>query len=316
MNPPKNAKQIRTFLGLVGCYQKFIKIFACIAKPLTARTHHVAKFALTPSHLTAFNTLKSTLLEAPTSSLPRPFQGLHSVHRCLRWCLWSSVVTRIWWPRTSSCIFFHTFTDTEWKRITTEQEACGIYYAMTKWNYYLQGSDIIVHNDQRPLQKFLNGKNANNKVNRWSLEPATYNITFEWISGSHNQAAYCLSWMVDIKDTSATPTALNKHVSYIYPKWSCHPTPTAKYATLPIPHCLQLQQLMMRWMHLHLFKKIKRTLLGSCRKMDPFCTHISKRLLSGRAPLHEVDTFTHIKGLIYKHVMDSNQRCLALVIPW
>ena len=51
------------------------------------------------------------------------------------------------------------------------------------------------------------------------------------------------------------------------------------------------------------------------QRTDPFCKHISKRLLSGKAPSHEVDTFTHIKGLIYKHVMDSNQRFLALVIP-
>ena len=26
----------------------------------------------------------------------------------------------------------------------TEQEAYGVYYAITKWNYYLQGPDIIV----------------------------------------------------------------------------------------------------------------------------------------------------------------------------
>ena len=55
-----------------------------------------------------------------------------------------------------------------------------IYYAVTKWNYYLQGVDIIVRNDHKPVAKFLNGKNApTNKVNRWELELATYNITFE-----------------------------------------------------------------------------------------------------------------------------------------
>ena len=36
----------------------------------------------------------------------------------------------------------------------------------------------------------------NNKVNRWSLELATYNITFEWISGAKNKAADCLSRLV------------------------------------------------------------------------------------------------------------------------
>ena len=33
----------------------------------------------------------------------------------------------------------------------TEQEAFGVYYAITKWNYYLQGADIIVQNDHKPL---------------------------------------------------------------------------------------------------------------------------------------------------------------------
>ena len=73
----------------------------------------------------------------------------------------------------------HTFSETQRKWSTTEQEAYGVYYAITKWNYYLQGADIIVQNDYKPLNKFLNGKNANNKVKRWGLEIATYDITFE-----------------------------------------------------------------------------------------------------------------------------------------
>ena len=61
----------------------------------------------------------------------------------------------------------HTFSETkEGKWSTTEQEPYGVYYAITKWNYYLQGVDIIVQNDHKPLNRFLNGKNANKKVNR------------------------------------------------------------------------------------------------------------------------------------------------------
>ena len=91
----------------------------------------------------------------------------------------------------------HTFTETQRKWSTTKQEAYGVYYAVTKWNYYLQGTEIIVKNDHKPLAKFLNGKNANNKVNRWGLELATYNITFEWISGAKNKAVDYLSRLVE-----------------------------------------------------------------------------------------------------------------------
>ena len=48
---------------------------------------------------------------------------------------------------------------------------------------------------------------------------------------------------------------------------------------------------------------------------DPFCKCISKRLLNGRAPHHESDTFTHVKGLLYKHVSDAGKQFLTLVIP-
>ena len=51
------------------------------------------------------------------------------------------------------------------------------------------------------------------------------------------------------------------------------------------------------------------------QRTDPFCKCISNWLLNGKAPLYEVDTFTHNKGLLNKHVMDSNQKFLALVIP-
>ena len=48
---------------------------------------------------------------------------------------------------------------------------------------------------------------------------------------------------------------------------------------------------------------------------DTFCKCISKHLSNGKSPKHEANLFLHIKGLLYKHVMDSNQKILALVTP-
>ena len=59
----------------------------------------------------------------------------------------------------------------------------------------------------------------------------------------------------------------------------------------------------------------KKDILKLMQRTDPFYKCISKRLLSGKAFSHQVNTIINIKGLIYKHVMDSNQRFLALVIP-
>ena len=55
--------------------------------------------------------------------------------------------------------------------------------------------------------------------------------------------------------------------------------------------------------------------LQHMQKTDHICKWISKWLLNGKAPFHEVNTFILIKGLLYKHVMDLNQKFVALVIP-
>ena len=51
------------------------------------------------------------------------------------------------------------------------------------------------------------------------------------------------------------------------------------------------------------------------QRTDPFCKCISKRLLNGKAPHHKFDTFTHVKGLLYKHISDAGKQFLTLVIP-
>ena len=90
---------------------------------------------------------------------------------------------------------------------TTEQDAYGVYYAVTKWNYYLQGVEIVVRNDHKPLARFPNGKNANNKVNRWGLELAMYNFTFKWILRACHKAADCLSHLLELPQNK--PTIIN-----------------------------------------------------------------------------------------------------------
>ena len=58
---------------------------------------------------------------------------------------------------------------------------------------------------------------------------------------------------------------------------------------------------------------ILETLL-QMQKTYPFCKRISKCLSNGKAPQHEMDLFTHVRGLFYKHIMDSGQKFLVLVI--
>ena len=160
-----------------------------------------------PLHHTAFLTLKEAIIQALILHYPDPNRKYIVYTDASDDACGAQLLQEHNGTEFPIAFLSHTFMETQRKWSTTEQEAYGVYYAVTKWNYYLQGADIIVRNDHKPLAKFLNGKNTNNKVNRWGLELATYNITFEWISGAKNKAADCLSRLVE--QLPATPTMIN-----------------------------------------------------------------------------------------------------------
>jgi len=67
---PKSVKQLRGFLGLTGYYRKFIKYYGLISKPLTDLLKKNVPFQWTPGVNTAFETLKTQLVQAPVLAIP------------------------------------------------------------------------------------------------------------------------------------------------------------------------------------------------------------------------------------------------------
>ena len=156
------------------------------------------KFEWKEIHQDTFMKLKEAIIQAPILRYPdttKPYFVYTDTSDDACGAQLSQIHDRTKFP---VAFLLHIFTDTQRRWSTPEKEAYGIYFAVKKWNYYLQGVDIIVRNDHKPLAQFLNGKNENTKINRWGLELTSYNITFEWISGARNKAADCLSRLVEL----------------------------------------------------------------------------------------------------------------------
>ena len=174
---PENTKllQVRAFLGLVRYYRKFIKGFTKIAKPLTLLTRQQVRFEWTPVHNTAFLYLKEAIVQAPILHYPNPDK---------KYIIYTNASDNAYEAQLSQehngtefpiAFLSHTFTETQWKWSTIKWEAYGVYYTIIKGNYYMQGADIIVRSDHKPLAQFLNCKNANNKSTDgvWNLPQTT-----------------------------------------------------------------------------------------------------------------------------------------------
>ena len=310
MHLPNTAKQVCAFLGPVGYYRKFIKDFTKMAKLLTLLTWHKFKFKWIHMHHTAFMTLKEAIAQVSILSYPDP-AGRYIVYTYASDDAYGGQLSQEHdGTELPKAFLSHTFTETQRKRNTQEQEAYGVYYAITKWNYYLQGANIIVCNDHKPLAKFLNGKNTNNKVNRWGLELATYNIMFKWISAAQNKAVNCFSRLIELPTNSRATIKLLTDMNLDGPtfnrrsKTSHHcqttmdtqpPNTTTLKNTVPLD--LYSQDITPKSLTANRHKALLQM-----QKTDPFCKCMPKRLLNGKAPKHETYVFTHVKGLLYKHI--------------
>ena len=65
---------------------------------------------------------------------------------------------------------------------------------MKKWRHCLEEAEILLKSDAKSLQKFLNGKTDNLKLDRWALELQGRKHTSGNIyQGTRIRAADCLS---------------------------------------------------------------------------------------------------------------------------
>ena len=71
---PRNASEVRSFLGLAGYYRRFIQGFSRIAVPLHDLTHTAdgKSYEWLPMHQQAFEELKLAMRGAPVLALPDP----------------------------------------------------------------------------------------------------------------------------------------------------------------------------------------------------------------------------------------------------
>ena len=68
--PPMNVKGVRSFLGHVGFYKRFIKDFSKVAKPLSNLLNKDVAFVFNEECMDAFNDFKTRLVYAPVIIAP------------------------------------------------------------------------------------------------------------------------------------------------------------------------------------------------------------------------------------------------------
>jgi hypothetical protein len=81
---PKNAHEVRNFMGLAGYYRRFVEGFSKIAKPITTLQRKGVRYDWTEECDSAFTELKRLLTSAPILRVP----DMEIVESVWRFALW------------------------------------------------------------------------------------------------------------------------------------------------------------------------------------------------------------------------------------
>ncbi|KAL2085952.1 hypothetical protein ACEWY4_019272 [Coilia grayii] len=193
--PPSMKKGVRSFLGLVGWYCRFLPDFATRAAPLTNLTRKSSpnKVVWTEDCDKAFQDLKESLcrspvLQSPDFDLPFTVQtnasgvGLGAVllqgeGEDRRPVLY---ISRKLFPR-------------ETRYSTVEKDCLAIKWAVDTLKYYLMGKEFVLETAHRALQWLNRMRDSNARVTRWYLSLQPYKFSVEYKPGKHNVTADFLS---------------------------------------------------------------------------------------------------------------------------
>nr|XP_027088737.1 uncharacterized protein LOC113710089 [Coffea arabica] len=170
MPPPINVKAgIRSFLGHLGLYQRVIKDFSKIAKPLCELLAKDVPFHFNDECLLAFNRMKKELVSAPIiASLDwsLPFELM-----CDASDFSVGAVLGQKHDKRLHVIYYASkiLNESQVNYATTEKELLAVIFALDKFRSYLVGSKVIIYTDHAALKYLLNKKDAKSRLIRWIL---------------------------------------------------------------------------------------------------------------------------------------------------
>ncbi|WVZ76506.1 LOW QUALITY PROTEIN: hypothetical protein U9M48_024481 [Paspalum notatum var. saurae] len=199
---PQTVTEIRSFLGLVGYYRRFIKDFSRIAKPMTALTQKNAKFAWSPKCKEAFGTLKKLLTSAPVLAQPditKPFDVYCDASGSGLGCVLMQEGRVI--AYASSQLRKH-----EVNYPTHDLELLAVVYALKKWRHYLLGNTCHIYTDHKSLKYIFTQPELNMRQCRWLELIKDYDLDVHYHPGKANVVADALSHKAHCNFIEACPT--------------------------------------------------------------------------------------------------------------
>ena len=191
---PTNVSKLRSFLGLINFYRRFVRDNAKITHPLYELLGKDVPYLWTQACQEAFQKLKDTLCSAPTLNFPnfkKPFKlTTDACSTGIAWILSQDDETGIECPISFGG---RTLSSAEQNYSICEKESLGIICGIRDHHALLSYCEFTVFTDHVSCQYLQSIKTMHGRLLRWSLLLQNYRFDVKYKPGKANQGADAVS---------------------------------------------------------------------------------------------------------------------------
>jgi transposase InsO family protein len=201
MQVPKNASEMKRFIGLSNGFCKYIKDFAVLIKPLNKLSQKSVPYVWSETAQNAFDEIKRKVADV-TKLFHVTWKSPLVLRTDASEMGVGAVLLQIVDGAIEQPIVFlsQAFSDVASRWSTIEQEAYGVFWSVVKLDSYLLGQFFFLETDHRNLVYME--ESVTPKVIRWRLRLQEYDYQIIHIAGRDNVIADALSRCYLIKDIS------------------------------------------------------------------------------------------------------------------
>uniref|UniRef100_A0A1Y1LVD3 RNA-directed DNA polymerase n=1 Tax=Photinus pyralis TaxID=7054 RepID=A0A1Y1LVD3_PHOPY len=192
--PPRNLKELQSFLGMCNFYRRFRNHFSEVSQGFAPLLSKNSKWEWNEKYQRIFEELKNGFNEEMILKFPdfnRPFilytdasinaLGAHLYQQDEK----GEMRTLAFASRG--------LKDAEKRYSITELELLAILFGVMKFRTYILGYPVVIYTDHKALSFLLTCKSLNSRLQRWSLKLQEFNLQIEYCQGAKNRIADFLS---------------------------------------------------------------------------------------------------------------------------
>uniref|UniRef100_A0A2M4CWN3 RNA-directed DNA polymerase n=1 Tax=Anopheles darlingi TaxID=43151 RepID=A0A2M4CWN3_ANODA len=192
LKPPTTVRQVRSVLGTVNFYAKFIPGVAKMRKPLNDLLKKGVKFHWSPECQAAFDDLKAALVSEPLLVRPNYADTFVLTTDASNYAI-GAVLSNEKTMNRPIAFASRALIDAEERYHTIEKELLAIVWAAKYFRHYVYGQRFIVYTDHRPLVSIWHLKETSPTLTRLRLKLQGFECDIRYKQGSENVVADFLS---------------------------------------------------------------------------------------------------------------------------